>query len=132
MGQGQVTPVSAIDQFPPPVSKNELRGFLGTVGYYRGFCPNFSTVVPQLTNLLQQKVKFEWSSACQQAFNQVKMLLSTAPVLAAPRLDQPYIYILQVDASQVGAGGVLMQSDSKGVDRPVSYFSRKFNRHQLN
>ena len=87
-------------------------------------------MVAPLTSLQQQKVKFEWSSACQQAFDQVKMLLSTATVLAAPRLDQPFK--LQVDAGRVGAGGVLMQTDSEEVDRPVIYFSRKFNRHQLN
>ena len=134
VGQGQVKPVrakvQAIDQFPPPVSKTELRRFLGMVGYYKSFSPNFSTVVAPLTGLLEQKVKFEWSSACHQPFDQVKILLSTAPVLAAPRLDQ--LFKLQADASQVGAGGVLMQTDSEGVDRPVSYFSRKFNRHQLN
>ena len=106
VGQGQVKPVRAkvraIDQFPPPISKTELRRFLGMVGYYRSFCSNFSTVVAPLTSLLQQKAKFEWSPACQQAFDQVKLLLSTAPVLSVPRLDQPFK--LQVDASQVGAG----------------------------
>ena len=57
VGQGQVKPVrakvQAIDQFPPPVSKTELRRFLRMVGYYRSFCPNFSTVVAPLTGLLQ-------------------------------------------------------------------------------
>ncbi|XP_030260635.1 uncharacterized protein LOC115573802 [Sparus aurata] len=38
----------------------------------------------------------------------------------------------QVDASHVGAGAVLVQADEQGVDRPVSFFSKKFNRHQVN
>lgn len=134
VGQGQVRPVRAkvraIDQFPPPTSKTELRRFLGMVGYYRNFCFNFSTVVVPLTNLLRLRAKFKWSPSCQRAFEQVKMLLSTAPVLAAPRLDHPFQ--LQVDASHVGTGGVLLQTDDQGVDRPVSYFSKKFNTHQLN
>lgn len=37
-----------------------------------------------------------------------------------------------MDASQVGAGGVLMQEDDRGIDKPVSFFSRKFNSCQLN
>jgi hypothetical protein len=57
------------------------------VGYYRSFCPNFSSVVAPLSGLLQQKVKFEWSLACRQAFGQVKMLLSTAPVAGARRVQ---------------------------------------------
>lgn len=134
VGQGQVrlvrAKVLAIDKFPPPTTKKELMRFLGMIGYYRNFCCNFSTVVSPLTNLLKSSVKFDWSPECQQAFENAKLLLSSAPVLAAPQLDQPFQ--IQVDASQVGAGAILLQRDKNGVDRPVCYFSRKFNRHQSN
>lgn len=134
VGQGQVCPVrakvQAIDAFPPPTSKKELMRFLGMVGYYRSFCANFSTVVAPLTALLKKNVKFLWSLDCQTAFENAKLLLSTAPVLAAPRLNVPFQ--LQVDASQVGAGAVLLQLDKADIARPVGYFSKKFNRHQLN
>ncbi len=40
--------------------------------------------------------------------------------------------MLQVDASQVGAGAVLLQGDDRGVVRPVSFFSKKFNNYQRN
>ncbi len=99
--------------------------FLGMVGYYRGFCSNFSTVVSPLTDLLKSSVKFDWSENCQRAFENVKLLLTTAPVLASPRLDMPFK--LQVDASQVGAGAVFLQTGENGLDYPVSFFSRKFN-----
>ena len=39
---------------------------------------------------------------------------------------------LAVDASDTGAGSVLMQEDGNVVDHPVSYFSKKFNKHQKN
>lgn len=56
VGQGQVRPVeakvSAIVNFPTPTTKRELRRFLGMVGYYRGFCRNFASVVAPLTDLL--------------------------------------------------------------------------------
>lgn len=74
-------------------------------------------------------MKFEWSLQCKQAFDNVKLLLSTAPVLAAPRIGYPFQ--IQVDASQVGAGAVLLQTDEHGIERPVCYFSRKFRAHQL-
>lgn len=98
--------VMAIDQFPTPTTKKELMWFLGMVGYYRGFCKNFSTVVAPLTKLLSSKVKFDWSSQCQLAFVNVKNLISSAPVLAAPRLGDPLH--LQVDASNLGAGAALL------------------------
>ncbi|KAI2645271.1 Retrovirus-related Pol polyprotein [Labeo rohita] len=120
VGQGKVRPVQAkvlaIQQFPSPSTKKELMHFLGMVGYYRGFCSNFSTVVSPLTDLLKSSVKFDWSENCQRAFENVKLLLMTAPVLAAPRLDMPFK--LQVDASQVGAGAVLLQTGEDGLDYP--------------
>ena len=104
--------------------------FLGLVGYYRCFCRNFSTVVASLTDLLKIKSKYIWSTSCQQAFTVVKTLLCSAPVLLAPRLDQPFT--LHVDASHVGAGAVLLQADGKGIEHPVSFYSKKFNAYQLN
>lgn len=100
------------------------------VGYYREFCKNFSTVAAPLTSLLSPKVKFEWSLPCEEAFESVKSLLCSALVLVAPQMDQPFS--LYVDASKVGADAVLMQANENGVDCPVSYFSKKFNSHQLN
>ncbi|XP_054871280.1 uncharacterized protein LOC118470435 [Amphiprion ocellaris] len=58
------------------------------------------------------------------AFTQVNELLSSAPVLAAPRLD--HSFTLQVDASDVGAGAVLLQADEKGVEKPVCFLPKKF------
>lgn len=54
-----------------------------------------------------------WSAQCQLAFENVKTLLCAAPVLAAPHLDKPFK--LQVDASHVGAGAVLLQ-EHEGID----------------
>lgn len=80
------------------------------------------------TNLLKAGTKFIWSPECQSAFDEVKTLCST-PVLAAPRLGEPFQ--LQGDASNVSAGAVLMQADVNGVVRTVSYFSKKFKPYQL-
>lgn len=66
----------------------------------------------------------------QLAFDNVKSLLCSSPVLAAPCFNQPFV--IHADASQVGAGAVLLQGDDQGVVRPVSYFSKKFNQYQQN
>lgn len=80
-------------------------------------------MVAPLTDLLKGKVKYIWSLRCQKAFENVKSILCDAPVLAAPRMDTSFK--LQVDASHVGAGGVLLQEDEFGIDRPVSFFFQK-------
>ncbi|XP_070410598.1 uncharacterized protein [Nothobranchius furzeri] len=133
VGQGKVKvlheKVKAMMSFPPPSTRRELRRFLGMVGYYRGFCRNFSAVVLPLTDQLSPKRKFEWTSECQASFEAAKLLLCSAPVLAAPDLTRPFK--LEVDASAIAAGSVLIQEDSAGIAHPVCYFSKKFNRHQL-
>ena len=91
--------------------------FLGMAGYYRKFCNNFSVIAEPLTNLLGKKVRYVWSEVCQKSFDQLKALLKSAPVLSAPRFDREFK--VAVDASDVGAGSVLLQEDDNGVDHPV-------------
>lgn len=75
------------------------------------------------------KAKYQWSHCCQEAFDNVKSVLCSPPVLAAPHMDQPFL--LHVDAIDVGAGAVLFQCDDNGVERPVSFFSKKCNSSKL-
>ena len=88
VSQGQERPVqakvSAIAEYPVPANKKELQRFLGLVGYYRSFCKSFSTVAAPLTDLLKGKAKYVWSLACQQAFKNIKNVLCSPPILAAP------------------------------------------------
>lgn len=132
MGGGEVRPVQAkvecIVGFPVPTTRTELHRYLAMVGYYRGFCKDCSTVALPLTDLLSLKVPFKWSDACQSAFEQTKSLLLNAPVLPAPRFDQPFK--LAVDTSDTSVGAVLLQEGTDGIEHPVSYFSKKHDSHQ--
>ena len=134
VGQGQVKPleakVNAISEFPVPKCKRQLMRFLGMAGYYRKFCKNFSGIAEPLTNLLKKSTKFNWNDKCQDAFDRLKAILKSAPVLLAPDFDK--CFKLAVDASDVGIGAVLLQEDNNGIDHPVCYFSKKFNKHQKN
>ena len=134
VGQGQVKPVEAkvkaISDFPVPTCKRQLMRFLGVAGYYRKFCDNFFVTAEQLTNLLSKRTNFFWTNDCQRAFYILKAILKNEPVLLAPNFAKEFK--LAVNASDTGAGSVLMQEDGIGVDHPVSYFSKKFNKHQKN
>ncbi len=88
-----------------------------------------STVINPVTSLLSLSYPFEWNDACQNAFDNVKALLCNAPVLIAP--DCAKSFTLEIDASLVGVGAVLIQEDARGIEHPVCFFSHKFNKHQL-
>jgi hypothetical protein len=134
VGHGQVRPINAkveaISHFPVPENRKQLMRFLGMAGYYRKFCSNFSIIAEPLTNLLRKKNKFFWTEQCQEAFEKLKAILKSTPVLAAPNFGQSFK--LSVDASDVGVGAVLIQEDKNGVEHPVCYFSKKLNKHQRN
>ena len=99
-------------------------------GYYRKFCNNFSVIAEPLTNLLSKRIQFKRTSECQNAFDKLKAILRSEPVLLAPNFNKEFK--LAIDVSDVGTGGVLLQEDDKGVDPSVCYFSKKFNKHQKN
>lgn len=83
-----------------------------------------------MTALLSPSKAFEWSFECQVAFDSIKTLLCSEPVLSAP--DFSTVFQLEVDASEMGAGAVLLQEDKEGIKHPICYFSKKFSKSQYN
>ncbi len=77
-----------------------------------------------MTNLLHASQYLEWTEACQTAFDSVKNILSSAPVLVAPRYS--YSFKLDVDVSATCVGVVLLQDDESRVEHPFGYFSKTF------
>ena len=132
VGNGTVRPkianIEAILECPVPTTRKSLQRFLGLVSYYRRFCKNFSSVAAPLTSLTSPKSKFIWNEACQASFEHLKTFLCNHPVLQSPDFNTPFI--LQVDACDVGAGGVLLQEAADGILHPISYTSSKFKPHQ--
>ena len=134
IGLGRLLPkdknIQAIKQYSVPSCKRDIQRFLGVVGYFRRFVPNFATIAEPLTNLLHKNVKFCWTEPCEVAFNNLKLILCNPPILALPNFQKDFK--LAIDASGVGIGAVLFQSDDNDIDHPLSYYSKKLNSHQKN
>ena len=77
--------LSAVANWIPPTTTKCVREFLGFTGYYRQFVLDYSTVAQALVHLLGKDCKFEWTTACQVAFEALRALLIKAPVLAFPK-----------------------------------------------
>ena len=122
--------IKAIQNLPAPINVEKLRSFLGLAGYYRRFIPHFSSVAAPLTQLTQKSATFQWGAPQQKAFSILKQSLCSAPVLAYPDFDRPFI--LQTDASNVGLGAVLTQIDQKGLERVIAYASSTLSQRERN
>ncbi|GFX58637.1 retrovirus-related Pol polyprotein from transposon 297 [Trichonephila clavipes] len=134
IGSGSRSPsdlkIKAITDFPRPTTKTQVRSFLGLVGYYSHYIPNYSTIASPLTDALKGKIKKEritWNERekCGKAFEKLKAKLVSQPILFAP--DFATDFILQTDASEVGAGVVLSQK-IEGEEHPIVFLSKKFSK----
>ena len=83
--------ISAIVDWKPPKNVTEVRSFLGLAGYYRRFVSGFSIIAAPMTRLLRKDVKFEWTEECQQSFEELKKLLTEAPVLVQPESGKEFV-----------------------------------------
>jgi len=114
-----------VDQFPKPTTKKQVRSFLGLTGYYRRFIPHYATIATPLTNLTKKSEpdKVNWIAECGKAFNKLKEILMSSALMRNTNFSCPFV--LQTDASEVGVGAVLSQSDDVCLDHPIAYFSKK-------
>ena len=117
--------VEAVQDWAQPKSVFEIRSFLGLARYYRRFVKDFSKLASPLTRLTRKGVKFVWSETCEKSFQELKVRLTTAPVLIIP--ERGLGYAVYCDASQEGLGCVLMQEG-----KVVAYGSRQLKIHEKN
>lgn len=106
----------AITEMKTPTSKSEVKRLLGMVNFVQKFAVMSSITTP-LRQLIKQDVEFIWNEEHDQAFEEVKHLLTNAPVLSY--FDPTKDTVLQCDASQTGLGACLLQEG-----HPVCYASR--------
>lgn len=122
--------IAAITNWPIPRNLKQVRGFLGLASWYRRFILNFSSEVSPISDVVSTKKRFHWTEAAQKAFENIKSLLTSAPVLANPDFSKKFF--LQCDASDFGIGAVLFQLDEGGNERPIAFMSKKLNSSQRN
>ena len=73
--------VEAVMSWERPKSIFEIRSLLGLAGYYMRFIEDFSRLAAPITRLTQKEVKFDWDDQCEEAFQELKRRLITAPIL---------------------------------------------------
>ena len=122
--------IHAISQFPTPASADDIRSFIGLAGFYRQFIRDFSKIASPLTSLLKKNAAFVWSDDQENAFITLKEALCQAPILAFPDWERDFTVC--TDASNVGLGAVLMQSDDSGRHRAIAFASRILNKAEQN
>ena len=94
--------VSAILEIPEPKNLKHLQSFVQTCAWYRRFIPSFADVAKPLTNLMKKNAKWTWESSQKSAFEILKRLLTSAPILR--QADEAKPFTLNTDASDYAIG----------------------------
>ena len=135
IGRGLVKPqeakLQAIQDWPQPITKKQVRSFLGLAGYYRRFITDFATIAAPLTELTTKRHSrmVRWNPAAEAAFVNLKRALCSGPILVAPDFKKDFV--VQADASEVGLGAVLTQAH-EGEEHPILYLSRTLLQREKN
>ena len=119
--------IGAVKKIPVPRSQTEVKSFLGLASYYRRFVPKFTEIARPLHKASETSTKFEWPPEAQDAFESLKLKLTSTPILAFPCLKEPFI--LYTDASQIAMGAVLAQVQD-GKERAICYTSKSLSKSQ--
>lgn len=98
--------VQAIMNLEIPDSKRMLRGFIGSVNYYRPYIKDLSKFLAPLTSLTSRKVRFQWKVEHTLAVQKVKKAIARITYLSFP--EPGVSYTLFTDVSSNAVGGVLI------------------------
>ena len=115
-----------------PVSRNikEVQKFLGLANYYRRFIKDFAKLAAPLHVLVRKEQKWKWEKKQERAFEKLKAVFTTEPVLAIPNIDREMR--VETDASNYATRGVLSTKCEDGKWRPVAFISKLLNTTEQN
>ena len=131
--------IEAVKTWPRPQTTKDLRSFLGFASYYRRFIQNFAKIAGCLHDLVKDTSEGKkksinitrlWTTEHEDAFEGLKIALTTAPVLQYADYSRPFI--LETDASHSGLSAILSQEQTDGSVRVIAYASRRLRPTEKN
>ena len=102
--------VESVVDYPVPRNTKEVHQFVSLASYFRRFVPKFSVLAKPLYDLLRKDVPFTFGPREMEAFETLKRLLASQPIIAiySPKLETE----LHCDASASGLDAILLQRQS--------------------
>ena len=115
--------INAIANIAAPKTKKQLRSFIGLVNYYRDMWARRSHVLAPLASLTSKTTKWKWEAEQQQAFDEMKRIISKETLLAYPDFNEEFV--IHTDASHTQLGAVISQRG-----KPIAFYTRKLKPEQ--
>ncbi|GBG85175.1 hypothetical protein CBR_g39740 [Chara braunii] len=123
-------------EWPVPFQTiTDVRSFLGTCGFWRSFVKDFVAKTEHLRKLVRQDQGWVWGEDQEEAVARMKGEFKEGGlVLGAPNYEgtEEKSFIIETDAGPTALGGVLIQADVEGKERPLRFESRTLNTIERN
>ena len=118
--------VAGVHEWPVPENQTDVQAFIGFVNFYHRFIQDFSTIARPLFNLTRSDQAWNWGTKEQEAFERLKMAVTTAPILVSPQDLEPFY--IEADSSDFASRAVLSQQLSKEEKwHPVAFYSKSLS-----
>jgi hypothetical protein len=129
----------ALKEIKAPIDVKQVKSFVGLANYFRGYIKNFAMIAAPLYKLTRQDSDWhggEMPPAALKAFDTIKEMLHSRPLLKYPRRDGTFHLFVDAalgdDVNEGGLGAMLMQDQPNGHKHPVGYASRRLVKHEKN
>ena len=122
--------VEGVLNWPAPRNIKEVQKFLGLANYYRRFIKSFARIAAPLYMLVRKEQKWKWEKKQEEAFEELKAVFTTEPILAIPDIDREMR--VEANASDYVIGGVLSMKCEDGKWRLVVFISKLLNTTKQN
>jgi len=118
--------VAGVHDWPTPENRTDMQAFIGFVNFYRRFIRDFSTIARPLFDLTRSDKAWNWDTKEQDAFERLKVTVTTALVLVSPQDSEPFR--IEADSSDFASGAVLSQQ-LPGEEKwhPVAFYSKSLS-----
>jgi len=118
--------VAGVREWPIPENQTDVQAFIGFVNFYRRFIQDFSTITRPLFDLTRSDQAWNWGTKEREAFECLKMAVTTAPILVSPQDLEPFY--IEADSSDFASRAVLSQQLSKEEKwHPVAFYSKSLS-----
>ena len=121
--------ISVVRNWKPPTTVKGIQSFLGFCNFYRRFIRDYGIIARPLVNLTKTGVRLVWAQACQDSFQKLKSMLTSAPILQ--HYSEDLETRIETDASDGVVAGVLSQRHEE-CWLPVAFFSKTMNPAECN
>ena len=122
--------VKKILDWPPLSTTKDVRLFLGLCGTIRIWIANYSLLSHPLIDLYRKDTPFVWDTPQQDAFDALKIAVSSAPSLHPINYSSDFPVVLSVDTSYIAIRFILAQYDESGHKHPARYGSLPINERE--